>query len=102
PPHHLRRDGKEVYPVLPANFLLTGQTQVRLVDERRRLQRVSGVLASKIMRSEPAQILIDQGHQCSERFFVTVTPGDKQLGDFLWGLRCHNLSVRAMISLEPA
>jgi hypothetical protein len=48
PTHHLRGHREEVIPVLPPRALLRNQPDVRLMDERRRLQRVSAAFSSEI------------------------------------------------------
>src|SRR5262245_21546643 len=45
PPHRLRRDAEELSAVLEADGALLQELQVRLVDERRRLERVALPLA---------------------------------------------------------
>ena len=44
--HHLRRDAEEVRPALPLNPILVDQPKIRLIDQRRWLQRMVGTLAA--------------------------------------------------------
>ena len=71
-PHRVRRDRAEVRAVLPALRAVLQQLQVRLVDERRRLQRLARALALEIVRGEPPQLGVDQRHQRLERGLVPV------------------------------
>ena len=62
-PHRVRRDGAEVRAVLPALRPILQQPQIRLVDERRRLQRLPGTLAAQIARRQAPQLLVDDRQQ---------------------------------------
>src|SRR5262249_37811362 len=67
--HRSRRDADEVTPVVPWRARV-GETQIRLVDERRRLQCLSRSLAPYVGASEAAELLIDEW--CK---LVDVEPG---------------------------
>jgi len=58
--HHHRGDPEELRPVLPGRVVLIDQPNVRLVHERRRLQRVAGALAPQICRRPATQLLINE------------------------------------------
>jgi hypothetical protein len=48
------------------------------VNERGRLQGVRRPLAGHVTPGEAAQLVVDDGHQLSERLFVALTPGLQQ------------------------
>ena len=73
-PHYLRRDGKKVRPILPADHIGADQPHKRLVDERRRLKRVLGTLSGHATASDPMQLLVDQRHQLLEGVPVASCP----------------------------
>jgi hypothetical protein len=61
--HRLRGRCKKVASISPPSFPFTDQPQVRLVHERRRLQRLTRGLIRQLGRSEPPQFIINQGQQ---------------------------------------
>jgi hypothetical protein len=67
--------------VLPIDLALVYQPQKRLVDQRRRLQRVTGTLAAQIAARQAAQLLIDDRRQPVVRGLIAPIPGHQQLGD---------------------
>jgi hypothetical protein len=73
-PHHLGRDPKELSAVLPIRAVLIDQTQVRLVKERRRLERMARAFASKVGGRPPAQLLIHEGHELVTRGHLARAP----------------------------
>src|SRR3989454_6350932 len=81
--HQLCGNSEEVRAVFPVNALAIDQPHICLVDQRCRLQRVTGTLAAHVMAGQLAQLAIDQRHQLVERRFVAVTPLNKQLRDFV-------------------
>ena len=80
-PHHLRRDAEEVRAVLPLDAPLADQLEVRLVDERRALQRVADRFSRQVPSRNRAQLLVDERHQLIERLLAAVLPGDQQPRD---------------------
>ena len=60
PAHDLRRDAKEVRPILPIDLSLIDEPQVDLIYQRRRLQGVVGPLAAKLAHRNPTQLRIDK------------------------------------------
>ena len=60
-------DGAEVGAVLPPLRAILEQFEIRLVDERRRLQRLARTLPFEIVRRETPQLGIDERHQRLER-----------------------------------
>ena len=77
-PHHLCDHCKEVGAILPIDFLLTGQTKVRLVDESGGLQRVTIALTLNIAMRIAPQFVIDQRRQSIERSFASLAPFQEQ------------------------
>ena len=71
-PHRVRGDGGEVGAVLPALGAVLEELEVRLVDERRRLQRLARALALQVVRREAPQLGVDQRHQRLERGLVAA------------------------------
>ena len=65
-------DGAEVRAVLPAARLVLHQAHVRLVDERGRLQRLTGALAAEVARREPTQLLVDDRQQRVDRLPIPI------------------------------
>ena len=81
PPHHLRGDAVEVAAVLPGDAVLAGQAHERLVDQRRRLQRVIHALVPQVAGGAVPQLVVDQRHQLVAGAHVTAGPGLQQLAD---------------------
>ena len=80
-PHHLRRRREEVGAALPAHVLPVDQPEIRLVDERCRLEEVSRALARHEAHREAVQLVEHQGGQRLEGGLVTLVPRDEQLRD---------------------
>ena len=57
--HRQRGHGEKVAVVGPFGVRLVDELEVRLVDERRRLDRARAVLAVELPPREPAQLLVD-------------------------------------------
>ena len=66
-PHHLRGDAEELGPVLPVHFMLIDQTQINLVHQGGRLQRVSRAFPVEEADGLPVQLVVDQRKQRFER-----------------------------------
>jgi hypothetical protein len=62
-----------VRSILPVDLALIDETQVDLVDERRRLQRVIHALASELTGSDAAQLGIQERQELVERGGVAAT-----------------------------
>lgn len=78
PSHCLRRDSKELRAVLPVDRVLPHQTHVRLIDERRRLERVVAPLVpEKACRYAP-QLVVDERQQALECFAVAKAGAREQ------------------------
>ena len=61
--HQLGRHREEVRTVLPHGAPLIDETEIGLVHEGRRLQRVVRALAPKAQGGAPPQLAVDGGHQ---------------------------------------
>ena len=77
--HQVGGDGEEVGAALPRHVLRVHQPEVRLVDERRGLERVTGALAPEVARRLEAQLLVDERDEPVERLPVTAPPLLKEL-----------------------
>jgi len=67
---------EEVGAILPMHVLLIHQLQIGFMDQRGRLQRMSGPLAPQVARRLLSQLLINQREQCVEGFLVAFAPAD--------------------------
>jgi len=84
PAHELRGHAEEMGAVAPLHTALVDEAEVRLADERRRLERVVGCLASHGTRGLLVQLGVYRGHQAFTGGAITVTPVVEQLGDVRW------------------
>ena len=78
PAHDLRRDAKEMPSILPIDLALAHEADVRLMNERRRLQGVVGALAPKLARGNAAKLPVDERQQGTERSPVAPAPVAEQ------------------------
>jgi hypothetical protein len=74
PSRHLRRDAEEMRPILPRDMALFQKPEVRFMDERGRLQRVTAALATQLGCSPAPEVLIQEGDQFVGRFALTFAP----------------------------
>src|SRR5262249_55572400 len=75
-PHRLRRRREEMPPAVPLlRPLLIDETQVRLVNQRRRLECLSRLLLRQPRRRQLAQLVIDQRQQLLRRRRVALLDG---------------------------
>ena len=70
PAHRLRRDPEEVRAVLPPDVALLDELHKRLVDQRRRLERVVLALAPQVARGAASQLAVDQREELVERVLL--------------------------------
>ena len=77
-PHHLTRDAEELPAVLPHHPPLIDQPHIRLVHERRRLQRVPAAFAAQLPGRPAAQLLIHDRHELVAGGAVACGPGMEQ------------------------
>ena len=87
--HHLRRHREKVRPILPINILRARQPNIRFVDQRRRLQRVTVTLALHVAMRDAPNFVVDERRQPVERGFVTLRPFDQQSGQVIRSKRVH-------------
>jgi hypothetical protein len=81
PPHRLSGDGHEVGPVLPVDRSDVDQTQVGLVHERRRLQRMVGTLPLHEPVGKTPKLAIEVRRQAVEGASIARAPGAEEQGD---------------------
>src|SRR6185503_15267476 len=84
--HQLRRNSEEMRAVLPPRISLIDEFEIRLIDERRRLQCVLATLASQVVTGQTSQLAVDQRHQFFECRLIALSPIDKKLRDAFAGL----------------
>jgi hypothetical protein len=77
-PHHLRGQAKEVGAILPRHAPLPDEAQVRLVDERCRLECVVPPLAPEIRGRALPQFAVHQRKQVIAGLKIATSPGPKQ------------------------
>ena len=80
-PHDARRHREEVRAILPRDVLHVDQPQVRLVDQRRRLEAVARTLAGHAAAGDPVQLAVDERNQPLEGVLVALSPFQQQSGD---------------------
>jgi hypothetical protein len=81
PPHHPGRDSEKVGAVAPFHLPLIDQPDVRLVNECRRLEGVTGRFAKHIRRGHAAKVVIYQRHEVFQGLTASVAPLDQQFSD---------------------
>ena len=79
--HQPGRHRKEVRPAFQRHAIHIHESQEDLMDERRRLEGVSGRFPPEMAARHPPQIVIHQRNQAVERRGVSLSPGQEQLGD---------------------
>jgi hypothetical protein len=81
--HQRGRQRKKVGPVLQRHAVHIDESQVDLVDERRRLQWVLRRFRLETAARDATQVLIHDRDQAVERRGVSLTPGQKQFSYFV-------------------
>jgi len=81
-PHQTRGEREKVRPVAQLDAIEINQPQVRLVNERRRLEHVPSRLRSETCVRDPAQFVIDERNEALQRVAVALLPGEQHLRDF--------------------
>jgi hypothetical protein len=89
-PHHPGGHAEEVRPVAPLSLSLVNEPHVRFVDERRRLQRMTGWFSLHVAGRQATQVPVNERQQVLEGLPIPVAPGNEPLGD-----RC---AVRVVVS----
>ena len=80
-PHHLGSESKELRAVLPVNVFLIDEPQVRLIDQRGRLQSVIWKLLTKAIYRDTPQFLVDERQHLVEGGLIAVAPVDEELSN---------------------
>ena len=78
PAHHLGRQGEEMRSILPIGVPLVDESEVRLVDQRRRLQQVPRLFVPESGRRPAAQLLVDDGDERVTRGEIPSAPRVEQ------------------------
>src|SRR4029453_4448076 len=65
-------------PVLPIHLSHVDQTDVILVDERRRLKALTGAFPSQTAPSDPMELPFDCRDEARQRFFIAAPPRQEQ------------------------
>jgi hypothetical protein len=73
-PHDFRSDRKKVCALFPCDAPVMSESQVALMHQVCRLQRMTGALIAQVMARLAVQLLIDEWHQRVERRLVSVAP----------------------------
>jgi hypothetical protein len=95
-PHHPGRHGEEVSAVAESRATQVHQLEVRLVNQRRGVQRRARIVMPKPEMGDAPQVVVQQGHELVQRFPVSLAPALQQLGD-VWrcGRYWHRCGLRA-------
>ncbi len=70
--HDLRRYAEEMRAIPPVAVPLVDETQVKLVNERRRLQREPTPFGTKLACGNATQLRVDERQQLVERIGITT------------------------------
>lgn len=92
--HHLRGDGQEVRFVGECGGVASEQAHVGLVDQRRRLQRVSRILALQPAYGDAMQLAVDERDQFLGCRLVSVAQAVQQNRDARFHSTCAKRSMR--------
>jgi hypothetical protein len=68
--------------ILPLDVLRVDQLHVRLVHERRWLERVPIALVSHMASGDATELGMNQRDQLRERSFIPSSPGNKEVRNF--------------------
>ncbi len=79
--HQLRSNPEKVGAVVPVHLPLIDQLEVRLVDQRSRLQGVLGPNGRQRAARDPAQLSVNERHEPIARGCIAVTPVDQESRD---------------------
>ena len=92
PPHQRRRHREKVAPIAPLHPIDICQPEIRLVHERRCLERVVSALILHVVMREAPQLPIDDRHERIARGWIVVRPCRQQ--------RRHVLNARAIFGFR--
>jgi hypothetical protein len=101
-PHEAGGHRKEMRAILPLDLFDFDEPEVRLIDQRGRLERVAGTLVAHMAPCQPAQFGVDQREQAVERRHLTLPPGLQQsgwVGRVTWNAVCAGQAPCACFSL---
>jgi len=73
-PHHARTQRQEVHAVAKRNDLPFEKTDERFVDQRSRLQRVTGPLVRHVEHRDTMQLTLDERHELLQREIIAAGP----------------------------
>ena len=76
--HQAGRDTKKMRSALPRRVGLIDEANISLVNQRRRLQRVSLAFFAKVTGGKLTELAVDQGRQVIQRPLVPLGPFRKQ------------------------
>src|SRR4051794_7275756 len=62
-PHGLGRGGEEVAAAVPAGVLVSDESEVGLVDQGGRLERLAGLLVGQLLDRKLPELVVDQREQ---------------------------------------
>ena len=79
--HHPGRDGQEVRTVLESGLPRVNQLEIGLMDECRRIQASIRSLPTEAAASQPAEPVVDEGHETIQSPGVAIAPQLKQARD---------------------
>src|SRR5213078_2270112 len=78
---------KEVRTILPVRRRSTGEPQIRLVHQRRRVERVVRPLATHALVRQMPEVIVHARQQRVERLDVAVAPAAEIVGEIVAGHR---------------
>jgi hypothetical protein len=81
PAHDVRRHREEMSAVLPARALLIDESQISLVNQPGRGQRMVGSFAQHVRTRQASEFLVHGIHQGLGGRFLAVTPCQEQARD---------------------
>src|SRR5262249_7566180 len=88
--HHLSRQREEVGPVPPFDAIDIDQAEVRLVYQRRRLERMIRSLPSHVTSGQPVELTVQQRNQSLASGLVALAPHPEKLRGLNIGIRLHD------------
>ena len=91
-PDDPRRHREEVGAAGPVAVAVGDQAQIRLVDERGRLQERAGRFAAHVVRGQAAQLVVDDREELVPRALVPRAPAPQEHGHVAGGRVCHGLN----------
>ena len=83
--HGLRGRAVEVDAVVELSGVRGGESHVRFVHERRRLEGVARLLATHVMLGELTEFAVHERHQLGEGLSIAVAPACEQLAHVVHG-----------------